>query len=109
MIANILLQLGGGDTMSSMIMIGFIAVVFYFFMIRPQQKKMKDQKIFIEAIKKGDKVVTVGGIYGKVTEVGTDYFGIEIDSNVHIKVQRSAISLDNSKIFNKDKEASKVA
>ncbi|MOA51361.1 preprotein translocase subunit YajC [compost metagenome] len=69
-------------------------------MIRPQTKKMKDQKKFIEELKKGDKVVTIGGIFGKLVEIGDTYFMIEIDHNVRIKVQKSAISLENSKALN---------
>ncbi|POY36113.1 preprotein translocase subunit YajC [Solitalea longa] len=106
MIASVLLQAGGGNMNSSIIMMVLIAVVFYFFMIRPQTKKMKDQKKFIEELKKGDKVVTIGGVHGKISEVGTDYFIVEIDHNVRIKIQKSGISLDNSKAVNTpEKEA----
>ncbi|UKJ06438.1 preprotein translocase subunit YajC [Solitalea lacus] len=97
MTANVLLQAGGTNSISSIIMMVLIAVVFYFFMIRPQTKKMKDQKKFIEELKKGDKVITVGGIHGKISEVGNEYFMIEVDHNVRLKVQKTAISLDNSK------------
>ncbi len=71
-----------------------IAVVFYFFMIRPQTKKMKDQKKFTEEVKKGDKVVTIAGIHGRILEIADDYFMLEIDANVKIKIERSAVSMD---------------
>ena len=100
MTANVLLQAGAANNWSSIVMMALIAVVFYFFMIRPQTKKMKDQKKFIEELKKGDKVVTIGGIFGKLVEIGDNYFVIEIDHNVRIKVQKSAISLENSKALN---------
>lgn len=69
-----------------------IVIVFYFFMIRPQQKKAKDAKKFREAISKGDKVVTIGGIHGKVADIKDQYMLITIANGVDIRVQKSAIS-----------------
>ena len=68
MLQFILLQASSGQSglISNLILLGGIAIIFYFFMIRPQQKKQKDQKNFIGAVKKGDMVVTVGGMHGKV-------------------------------------------
>ena len=66
---SILLQAAGGGAMQQMVMILMIIVVFYFFMIRPQMKKAKLEKAFKESIKKGDKVVTIGGVHGKILEV----------------------------------------
>ena len=80
-----------------------IAVVFYFFMIRPQTKKMKDQKNFIENIKKGDKIVTVGGIHGKIAEINDDTFIMEIEGGVKMKIDRVSVSLDASKRLNDNK------
>ena len=71
-----------------------IGIVFYFFMIRPQTKKMKDQKNFIEAIKKGDKVVTIGGVHGKIIEVQEKTFILEIADDIKVKIEKSAISAD---------------
>ena len=71
--------------------------MFYFFMTRPQQKKQKEQKKFIEEIKRGDQVVTVGGIHGKVMTVEDDTLTLEIDKGVKIKIQKSSVSLDASK------------
>jgi preprotein translocase subunit YajC len=100
-ISNVLLMAQQGQNpLSTFLPLVLIAVVFYFFMIRPQTKKMKDQKKFIEELKKGDKVVTIGGIQGKIAEVAPDTFLVEVDHNVRIRVLRSAISLDNSKAAN---------
>jgi preprotein translocase subunit YajC len=73
-----------------------IIVVFYFFMIRPQMKRQKELRKFREALKKGDKVVTTGGIYGTVTEIKDDAIIIEIADNVKIKVDKSAVIMDMS-------------
>ncbi len=88
---------GGGFDLSNLILIGGVIVIFYFFFIRPQQKKQKDQKKFIEAIKKGDQVVTIGGIHGKVYSVEADTVIIEVDKSTKLTFEKSAISLDGSK------------
>lgn len=97
MIYTILVQAQGGSTMQSLILFGGIAIVFYFFMIRPQQKKQKDQKKFISEIKKGDTVVTIGGVHGKVYAHDDDTVTVEVDKSTKIKFERSAISLEASK------------
>ena len=97
MFKTILLQAGDGGGLSSLILFGGIALVFYFFMIRPQQKKQKEQKKFIEEIKRGDQVVTIGGIHGKVLTVEDDTVSLEIDKGVKITIQKSSISLDSSR------------
>lgn len=78
--------------MSSIIMMVLLFVVFYFFMIRPQTKKAKEAKKFREALGKGDKVVTIGGIHGKIVEIKDQYVVVNIATNVDIRVQKSAIS-----------------
>lgn len=80
-----------------------IAVVFYFFMIRPQTKRMKDQKNFITNLKKGDKIVTVGGIHGKIAEINDDTFLMEIENGVKMKIDRISVSLEASKKLNETK------
>ena len=80
-----------------------IAVVFYFFMIRPQTKRMKDQKNFITNLKKGDKIVTVGGIHGKIAEINDDTFMMEIENGVKMKIDRVSVSLEASKKLNETK------
>ncbi|MEM8894054.1 MAG: preprotein translocase subunit YajC [Bacteroidota bacterium] len=92
----ILLQAAQGDYMQFILLGGMVAV-FYLFFIRPQQKKQKDQKKFIEAVKKGDQVVTVGGIHGKVFSVADETVTIEVDRGMKITLEKSSISLDASK------------
>ena len=85
-------QQGGGWT--TWVMIALIFVVMWFFMIRPQKKQQKELQNFRDALKKGDKVVTIGGIYGTVTEVKEDSVLIEVDNNVKIRVSKQALVKD---------------
>lgn len=71
-----------------------IIVVFYFFMIRPQVKKQKQEKEFRESLQKGAKIVTIGGIHGRILEVNDKTFLVEIDSNVKVRLEKSAVSAD---------------
>jgi len=73
-----------------------IIVVFYFFFIRPQMKRSKDQKKFRESLEKGQKVVTIGGIHGKIVEIQDTTVSVEIDNNVKIRVEKSAVAIDTS-------------
>lgn len=77
-------------------MMALVFVVMYFFMIRPQTKRQKELKKFQESLAKGDKVVTTGGIYGRVHEVRDQYIIVEIDDNVKIRCDKSAILRDPS-------------
>lgn len=88
-----LAESGGGLT-STLIMFGLVIVVFYFFMIRPQMKKQKELKKFREGLQKGDKVITVGGIHGKVLEVGENNVLISTEGSGKLRVETSAISLN---------------
>jgi preprotein translocase subunit YajC len=72
------------------IIIGMFALL-YFFMIRPQMKRAKEQKQMTEALAKGDEVVTAGGVLGKITKIGEAYISIEIAPNTEVQLQRSAI------------------
>lgn len=81
----------GGDLMTFLPMIG-IFVVFYFLLIRPQQKRAKEAKLMLGALEKGNEVVTAGGIVGKIAELNEQYVTVEIAPNVNINVQRAAIS-----------------
>ena len=83
-----------GGNMSFLIMMVLIFAVMYFFMIRPQQKKQKEIMKWRESIQKGDKVVTVGGIYGVVAEVKPTYILMEVDASVKIKVDKGSIVKD---------------
>ncbi|HEY8938166.1 MAG TPA: preprotein translocase subunit YajC [Cyclobacteriaceae bacterium] len=85
------------------IFFGAIIIVFYFFMIRPQQKKAKDAKKFVEEIKKGDYVVTIGGAHGHVAELEGDTFILEVEKGGRIRFNKSAISLEASKAANSKK------
>ncbi|MBR1631010.1 MAG: preprotein translocase subunit YajC [Paludibacteraceae bacterium] len=81
----------GGGNWSFLLMMLLIFVVFYFFMIRPQQKRQKEIQKQRDALKAGDKVVTSGGIYGKIKEVKDNYMLIEIAEGVRIKIDKSQI------------------
>ena len=67
-------------------------VVFYFLLIRPQSKRAKEHKAMVNAVAKGDEVVTQGGLFGKVTAVGEEYLQVQLADNVEVKVQRGAIT-----------------
>lgn len=73
-----------------------IMVVFYFFMIRPQMKKQKELTKFRSALQKGDKVVTTGGIYGKITEIKDNVLQLEVAPDVRLKVDKSVVLKDMS-------------
>lgn len=82
--------------MGFLLMIVLIFVVMWLFMIRPQQKKQKEVEKFRQGLKKGDKVVTIGGIYGTVVEVKDNTLFLEIDQNVKIKVDKASVVKDFS-------------
>ena len=99
MITTILLQISL-DQVKSFLPMVLIIVVFYFFMIRPQMQKAKDQKKYVEQLKKGDKVITTAGIHGKIVDMNDATFLIEVESGTKIRFDRSAVSLDASKALN---------
>lgn len=105
MLNTILLQAAGGAAgsgWSSMIMIIAIIAIFYFFMIAPQQKKQKKINAFRDSLKNGDKVVTIGGIYGRVREIKDNTIILEVADGVRIKFDKSAISMpDNTELQSK--------
>jgi preprotein translocase subunit YajC len=92
---NILLQAAaapaGQNGWSSILMIVLMFVVIYFFMIRPQQKRQKEIKKFRDSIKNGDKVITAGGIYGKVKDVKETTITLEIADNVRITIDKNSV------------------
>ena len=88
----ILLQ-AAGSGMSSLIMFGMIFAVMYFFMIRPQIKKQKKEREYRLALQKGDKVITIGGIHGKITDLKEDTVIIEVHGGTTLKVEKSAVSM----------------
>jgi len=87
-------QGGGGDTSQLMGLMPLVLmfVIFYFLLIRPQQKKQKEHKAMIEALTRGDEVVTSGGIQGKITGVTDDTLTVEIAKDVRVKVDKSAVA-----------------
>lgn len=96
-ITSIFLQATGGENpIMTFLPLVLIVIVFYFFMIRPQSKKAKEAKQFREAMAKGDKVITIGGVHGKIVELKELYVILQIANGVDIKVSRSAISPDLS-------------
>ena len=95
---------GEGGTGTFMIMMVLMIVVFYFFMIRPQMKKSKDQKNFREGLKKGDRVVTIGGIHGKVLEVKETTMIIETEGQGRLKIEKSAANADSSAMLNEQQK-----
>ncbi|PZX52619.1 preprotein translocase subunit YajC [Algoriphagus chordae] len=99
MISTVLAQAaaGGSGILGQVFLFGSIILIMYFFMIRPQQKKQKDSKKFIEEIKRGDEVVTIGGLHGKVSSVEGDTVVLELDRGLKVTVEKSAISLDFSR------------
>jgi len=100
MIATIFLQAGASSSMPQLIMFGLIAIVFYFFMIRPQVKRQKDQKAFASELKKGDKVITTSGAHGRVVDINDTTIVIEGESGHKTRYEKSAISLESSKALN---------
>ncbi len=97
---SLFLQASGADGAPNMMMqllpFLLIIVVFYFFMIRPQMKRQKELRKYRENLKKGDKIVTTGGIYGKVVELKQDYLVVEIADNVNIKIDKAGVIMDMS-------------
>ncbi|WP_291915090.1 preprotein translocase subunit YajC [Limnohabitans sp.] len=84
----------GGDmqsTLMSMLPLLLMFVVLYFVMIRPQMKKQKEHRAMIDALAKGDEVVTAGGFVGKVSKLGDAYVGVELATGVEVQMQRSAV------------------
>ncbi|MDR3184881.1 MAG: preprotein translocase subunit YajC [Prevotellaceae bacterium] len=86
----------GGGSLNFLLMMGLIFVVMYFFMIRPQQKRQKELRKFREDLKKGDKVVTSGGIYGTIVEIKDNYALVEVDKDVKLRFDKSTILKDMS-------------
>lgn len=93
---NILLmtQEGEGGGFGAFLPLILIIVVFYFFFIRPQMKKQKDARKYRESLKKGDKIITIGGIHGKITEVQEKTFTVEVAPEIRFRVEKSAVAMD---------------
>ena len=87
-------QIGGsgGPGMGDFMFLILLFAVFYFLLIRPQQKRSKDHKKMVEALAKGDEVVTNGGLLGKITHVGDNFVKVEVADSLELRVQRSSVS-----------------
>ena len=97
-VMTIMLQAAGGGSAQFLIMMVLIFGVMYFLMIRPQQKKQKELVKFRNALEKGQKIVTAGGIYGTVKEVKEGYVLVEVEHNVAIRVDKNMVMRDPSDI-----------
>jgi len=82
---------GGGGMMSTLIMFGAIFAIFYFMIIRPQQKRAKERDKLLSELKKGDKVVTSGGVHGTIAGIEEKTILLDVGNNVKLKVERSAV------------------
>lgn len=81
----------GGDSLMSFLPLLLMFVVLYFVMIRPQMKRQKEHKAMIEALAKGDEIVTAGGFLGKVSKIGETYIGVELADGMEVQMQRTAV------------------
>lgn len=86
----------GGNPMQMLLFMGIIVVVFYFFMIRPQMKKRKEVQKFRSEMQKGDKIMTIGGIHGKVNAIKEDSVIIEVENGVLLRIDKNAIIKDSA-------------
>jgi len=83
---------GGESSLLGMLPLVLMFVVLYFVMIRPQMKRQKEHKSMLEALAKGDEVVTSGGLLGKITKIGETFVGLEVSNGIELQVQRSAVA-----------------
>ena len=86
---------GGGEMYSTILMFALIIAIFYFMIIRPQQKRQKEREKLLSAIKKGDKIVTSGGLHGKVIAVEEKTLLVELADNLKVKLERSSVAVVN--------------
>jgi len=84
---------GGGESLINLLPLIVLFVVFYFLLIRPQTKRVKEHKKMVDSLVKGDEVVTNGGLLGRIIELGDNFVLLEIANNLQVKVQRQAISV----------------
>lgn len=104
----VLLQAPAGGGMVQLLLMGGIILVFWMFMIRPQAKKAKEQKKFVENMQKGDKVVTIAGIHGTVNKINEDgTLQLEVSPGSYLKIERSSISMEWTAALNKSTAVTK--
>jgi preprotein translocase subunit YajC len=105
MITNILLMGStGGNPLTSFLPFLLIIVVFYFFMIRPQAKKAKEQQNFKDTINKGDKVVTIGGLHARIVDIKPGTFIIDPGNGLKLEIEKSAVSMEQTKAVQKKED-----
>ena len=90
----------GQSPWSSLVPLLLIMVVFYFFLIRPQMKRQKELKTFRESLKKGDRIVTAGGIYGKINNISDNVITVDVGNNILLKVDKSSVLRDTTDVEN---------
>lgn len=98
-LSSILIQATTPSSPSSylnFIFLGGIVVVFYFFFIRPQMNRSKEQKKFKESLQKGQKIITIGGIHGRIVEIQETTVTIEVENSVRLRIEKTAVAMDNS-------------
>ncbi len=103
----ILLQAGAGGGMSSLIMFGLMMVIFWLFIIRPQAKRQREQKSFIDALEKGTEVVTSSGIIGRINKIEGDIVTLEVSKQIFMRFTKSAISKEMTDALAKSPTAAK--
>lgn len=86
----------GGNPLVSFLPLILIILVFYMFFIRPQMKKQKDLRKYRESLKKGDKIITIGGIHGRIVEEQERTFTIEVEGGNRLRIERSAVAMDGA-------------
>lgn len=98
---------GGSSILPTLITFGLVFVIFYFLIIRPQSRKQKETKRMLEALKKGDRVVSIGGIHGTIQSIKDDTVVLKVDSDTRLTMSRSAISnvVEQSRPTKKAEEA----
>lgn len=104
---SVLLAAGGqqGGGMVQLVMMGAIILVFWLFMIRPQAKKAKEQKKFVENMQKGDKIVTIAGIHGVINKINEDNtIQLEVNPGSYLKIEKSSVSMEWSAAINKSSD-----
>ncbi|TDO23443.1 preprotein translocase subunit YajC [Sediminibacterium goheungense] len=104
---SVLLAAGGqqGGGMVQLVMMGAIILVFWLFMIRPQAKKAKEQKKFVDNMQKGDKIVTIAGIHGVINKINEDNtIQLEVSPGSYLKIEKSSVSMEWSAAINKSSD-----
>jgi preprotein translocase subunit YajC len=101
----VLAQAMGQNGIMTLLLWGGVLLVLYFFMIRPQQQKAKQQKDFVANMKKGDAVVTIGGLYGKITSVDANTVTLDVDRGVKLTFDKSSIAREASAKVDVEKAA----